>query len=130
MEISSLNYGLLDSLILTIFALRIGDKFHALAEENLNSQQSEIREAAELELVVLSPQKMESSANQYLRSFAGLVEGKADICAYHLKALEVAALEIKKAQVLFDNVSIGAIVFQICQSEVGGSLNLAAVFSA
>lgn len=129
-EISTLNYGLLDSLILTIFALRIGDKFHALAEENLGSQQQEVREAAELELLVLSPQQIEASSNQYLQSFAGLVNGKADIRTYHLKALEVAALEIKKAQVLFNNVSIGAIVFQICQSDVGGSLNLAAVFGS
>lgn len=34
-KINAINYQFLDSLILTIFALRIGDGFHNIAEENL-----------------------------------------------------------------------------------------------
>jgi hypothetical protein len=37
-ELNGINYEFLDSLILTIFALRIGDTFHSLAEENLASR--------------------------------------------------------------------------------------------
>ena len=129
-EVSAINYGLLDSLILTIFALRIGDQFHSLAVENLNSASSDARMAASAELDILTLQQIEASSNEYLRSFAGIVNGKTEIRGYHIKALEVAALEIKKAQILFNSTSIGAIVFTICKSDVEGSLNLGAIFSA
>ena len=36
-QLNAINYEFLDSLILTIFALRIGDQFHTLAQENLLS---------------------------------------------------------------------------------------------
>lgn len=128
--LSTLNYGLLDSLILTIFALRIGDQFHTLAQQNLTSDKNEVREAASVELGILSPQQIEASSNEYLQSFARLVNGSTHIRGYHIKALEVAALEIKKAQLHFNNASIGAIVFDICQSEEGGRLDLNPLFKA
>ena len=129
-EISALNYGLLDSLILTIFALRIGDQFHALAEQNLTSDSIDTKYAAIQELSVLTLQEIEASSNRYLKSFSSLLNGKTDIRNYHLKALEVAALEIQNAQLMFNNSSIGAIVFDICRSDMGGELNLSAIFSA
>lgn len=129
-EISALNYSLLDSLILTIFALRIGDQFHTLAEQNLSSESTDTKFAALQELTVLTPDEIQSSSNQYLKSFSSLLGGKTEIRSYHLKALEVAALEIKNAQFKFNNASIGAIVFEICRSDLGGTLNLGAIFGA
>src|SRR5215217_5299389 len=49
-QIDNINYRFLDNLILTILALRIGDSFHAIAEENLKSSNDELRIAATTEL--------------------------------------------------------------------------------
>ena len=128
--ISTINFEFLDSLILSIFALRVGDQFHTLAQQNLLSDNQTVRDAAATELTVLSHQQIAESQNAYLQSFANILNGKTVIRFYHVKALEVAALEIKKAQLHFGNNSIGTIVFDICESPVGGSLNLAGIFAA
>src|SRR5688572_4051254 len=49
-EIDNINYRFLDNLIITILALRIGDSFHAIAEENLSSSNDELRKSADSEL--------------------------------------------------------------------------------
>src|SRR5215212_506768 len=121
-KLHAINYDFLDSLILTIFALRIGDQFHTLAEENLSSLNLSIRSAARTELSELSQGEIISSSNPYLQSFAQVLNGKSPIRKYHVKALEVAALEIKKAQLVFGNDSIGIIMLAICKDDVNNSL--------
>ena len=51
--LNTINYDFLDSLILTILALRIGDKFHELAQDNLSSPNPGVRSAALTELLEL-----------------------------------------------------------------------------
>ena len=126
--LNQINYDFLDSLIITIFTLRIGDQFHALAEENLSNSNINLQLAAIEELTELTPAVIEQSGNTYLQSFAQVVNGKATIRKYHEKALEAAAIEVQKAQVHFQEKSIGAIVMEVCRNEVGGKLDLAAVF--
>ncbi|MFL5741147.1 MAG: hypothetical protein ACJ75B_13070 [Flavisolibacter sp.] len=126
----SINYDFLDSLILTIFALRVGDKFHSLAESNLSEKSPEVRNAAQTELMELSPEEIAASHNPYLQSFAQMLYGKSPVRKYHEKALEVAALEIKRTQLLFGNDSIGIIVLAICRDDVSDSLGLASLFRA
>ena len=96
-RLTTINYNLLDSLILTIFALRIGDQFHIVAEDNLNSESKTVRMAASEELKELNKKDIELSQNKYLQSFASVLGGKSTIRKYHEKALEVAAYEIKKS---------------------------------
>ena len=55
----------------------------------------------------------------YLQSFANVLAGKSAIRKYHEKALEVAAMEVRKAQEQFRNPSIGAIVLDICYDMKG-----------
>jgi hypothetical protein len=129
-RLNALNYDFLDSLILTIFALRIGDRFHAIAEENLNSPNKSLRAAAQQELTEISPQTIRQSDNQYLQSFARILGGKSPVRYYHVKALEVAALEIKKTQLSFGNGSIGSIIITICKNDPDNSLGLASLFQA
>jgi hypothetical protein len=126
--LDAVNYPFLDNLILTIFALRVGDSFHTIAEKNLQSIQAEARTAAELELFELSPDYVAASSNTYLQSFAQVLNGKTTIRKYHEKALEVAALEIKNAQQRFQNFSIGSIIFNICM-QPGEGLDLSFIFS-
>ena len=128
-KINAINYDFLDSLILTIFALRIGDQFHNMAEENLNSTSARTRDAAILELKELNRNDIENSANPYLQSFAHLLNGKSQVRKYHEKALEVAALEIKKAQTIFGNDSIGIIMLAICKDDENNHLGLASMFA-
>ena len=128
-KINAINYDFLDSLILTIFALRIGDQFHNMAEENLNSTNARARDAAMLELKELNRSDIENSANPYLQSFAHLLNGKSPVRKYHEKALEVAALEIKKAQTIFGNDSIGIIMLAICKDDENNHLGLASMFA-
>jgi len=128
-KINAINYDFLDSLILTIFALRIGDQFHNMAEENLNSSNLRTRDAAVQELKVLTHAEIENSANPYLQSFAHLLNGKSPVRKYHEKALEVAALEIKKAQTIFGNDSIGIIMLAICKDDEKNHLGLASMFA-
>lgn len=113
--LDTINYSFLDNLILTIFALRIGDSFHTLAEKNLSSSDLELRTAAAMELMELTKEDINDSANIYLQSFAGVINGKSSIRKYHEKALEVAALEVRRAQEQFSVNSIGFIVLAICQ---------------
>lgn len=129
-KLNVINYDLLDSLILTIFALRIGDQFHSIAEDNLKSESKTVRMAANEELKELDKNDIEYSRNKYLQSFASVLNGKSPIRKYHEKALEVAAYEIKKAQLLFDNTSIGIIVLAICKDDPGDRLGLASFFRA
>jgi hypothetical protein len=129
MQLNAINYNLLDSLILTIFALRIGDQFHALAEENLASNDLSVQLAAINEIAELRPDEIRQSQNPYLESFAQLLGGKTPVRNYHLKALEVAAVEIKKAQITFENDSIGIIMLAICKDDPNDSLGLAAIFN-
>jgi hypothetical protein len=127
--LNQINYDFLDSLIITIFTLRIGDQFHALAEHNLSNKDTELQMAAIEELTELTPTVIDRSDNQYLKSFAHVVNGKTTIRKYHEKALEAAAIEVQKAQAHFREKSIGAIVIEICRNDVGGKMDLTTVFS-
>ena len=126
--LNSINFPFLDNLILSILALRIGDSFHSIAEQNLKSANDEVRYAANIELKELSHEEIQHSANAYLQSFARVLAGKSAIRKYHEKALEVAALEVRKAQELFKINSIGSIVLAICQ-DMKGSVDLSFLFS-
>lgn len=128
-KLNSINYDLLDSLILTIFALRIGDQFHSIAEENLQSQSKTVRMAASAELKELNHEDITASKNQYLQSFASVLNGKSPVRKYHVKALEVAAYEIKKAQLLLGNDSIGLIMLAICKDEPNNQFGLSSIFN-
>lgn len=127
--LNAINYELLDCLILSIFALRIGDHFHTVAEQNLLSTNTEVRKAADLELGELSSEYINSSANDFLQSFAQVLNGKSVIRRYHEKALEVAAFEIQNAQTRFRNNNIGKIILAICQSELSKEIDLSALFN-
>jgi hypothetical protein len=129
-QLNALNYEFLDSLILTIFALRIGDQFHKLAEDNLSSSNPNIQLAAINELTELNQEAIAQSSNPYLQSFASILNGKSPIRRYHEKALEVAALEIKKTQLDFHIDSIGAIILSVCKTELSDTLNLSDLFGA
>ena len=129
-KMNAINYDLLDSLILTIFALRIGDQFHSLAEENLHSTNTVLQAAAIEELSEINAPEIAASKNTYLQSFAQLLGGKSPVRNYHVKALEVAAIEIKKAQLIFSNQSIGIIVLSICKDDPDDSLGLSSLFMA
>ena len=118
-ELNHINYEFLDSLILTIFALRIGDQFHALAEENLSSHNEGVRAAASVELQVLNESEIASSTNIYLQSFARILNGKSTIRNYHQKALDVAALEIHNVLTAYGYKSISAITLILCK-DLGG----------
>jgi hypothetical protein len=124
--LNTINYDFLDSLILTIFALRIGDQFHTLAEENLLSPSEVARLAAGRELKEMTNEEIANSSNQYLHSFATILDGKSTIRRYHEKALEVAALEVRKAQIVFGNNSISTIVINVCATDQ--HLNLGTLF--
>lgn len=126
---NAINYSLLDSLILTIFALRIGDRFHSIAEENTKSSNAEVRGSAILELTELDSAEIAASNNAYLQSFAVMLQGRTPVRRYHEKALEVAALEIRRAQLIFENESIGVIMLAICRDE-DDRLGLASMFQA
>lgn len=127
-ELNRIHYPFLDSLILTIFALRIGDHFHSLAEENLRSENENSRQAAHTELQPLSQEDIAQSGNVYLQSFAQLLNGKSVIRKYHEKALEAAAVEIEKTQGRFQHNSIGSIVLHICQHHLKDTVNLSSLF--
>lgn len=129
-KLNAINYDLLDSLILTIFALRIGDQFHNIAEENLESESKTVRMAASEELKELNGDYISHSQNQYLQSFASVLNGKSPIRKYHEKALEVAAYEIRKAQMIFGNDSIGIIILAICKDDPGDRLGVQSFFRA
>ena len=129
-KLNAINYDLLDSLILTIFALRIGDHFHTIAEDNLKSESKTVRIAANEELKELNKNDIDRSQNKYLQSFASVLGGKTPIRKYHEKALEVAAYEIKKAQLIFGNESIGVIILAICKDDPGNRLGVASFFRA
>ncbi|SHF47624.1 hypothetical protein SAMN05444008_108154 [Cnuella takakiae] len=123
-----LNFQLLDSLILTIFALRVGDTFDTIARQNMEASNLETRVKAEWELTEMDPAEIQKTGDAFLASFAKMVGDSSPVRRYHRKALEVAAMEIKKAQVQFENNSIGAIVFEICRGRLKDNLHLAALF--
>ena len=127
-QINAINYDFLDSLILTIFALRIGDQFHTIAEENLSSYNPVLRNSAAYELTEMSQTEIALSKNSYLQSFAHMLNGKSPIRKYHEKALEVAAIEIKKSQLIFSNDSIGIIMLAICKGDENNSFGLSSLF--
>jgi hypothetical protein len=127
-QLNAISFDILDNLILTIFALRIGDQFHALAEQQLVSQDEKAVQAAAAELRILTPADIAQSDNKFLQSFATILSGKSPVRRYHEKALEVAALEVNKANQAFASNSIGTIVLEICKSDQSGSLNLDAIF--
>jgi len=129
-RLNAINYDLLDSLILTIFALRIGDQFHNIAEDNLASESKTVRMAASEELKELNKTDIEHSKNKYLQSFASVLGGKSPIRKYHEKALEVAAYEIQKAQMIFGSDSIGIVILAICKDDPGDRLGVASFFRA
>jgi hypothetical protein len=129
-KLNAINYDLLDSLILTIFALRIGDQFHSLAEDNLSSESKTVRMAASEELKELNTNDIARSQNRYLQSFASVLNGKSPIRKYHEKALEVAAYEIQKAQLIFGNERIGIIILAICKDDPENRLGVASFFRA
>lgn len=123
-----LNFQFLDSLILTIFALRIGDTFDGIARQNIESASLETRVKAEWELTEMDAAEIEQTGDAFLASFAKMLGEGSPVRRYHRKALEVAAIEIKKAQLQFENNSIGAIVFEICKGPLKDNLHLAALF--
>lgn len=129
-QLNAINYEFLDSLILSIFALRVGDQFHSIAEENLSSQQPGLKLSAQYELSEMSADDISRSDNPYLQSFARILAGKSPVRKYHEKALEVAALEIKKAQLIFGNESISIIILSICKNDPEDVLGLASLFRA
>ena len=129
-KLNAINYDLLDSLILTIFALRIGDQFHSIAEENLASESITVRMAANEELKELDKNEIAHSKNKYLQSFASVLNARSPIRKYHEKALEVAAYEIEKAQKIFGNESIGIIILAICKDDPGDRLGVQSFFRA
>jgi hypothetical protein len=117
-QMNALNFELLDGLILTIFALRVGDQFHSLAEENLKSKSDTVRMAAAKELTEMDPEEIAASTDIYLHSFAKTLSGKSPIRYYHVKALEVAAIEIKKEQEKFKSDSIGNIMLALMKTQL------------
>jgi hypothetical protein len=129
-KLNAINYEFLDSLILTIFALRIGDQFHTIAQGNLSSDNTNTKLAAINELTEMTAADISASENPYLQSFAQVLGGKSPVRKYHEKALDVAALEIKKAQVIFGNESIGIITLAICKDDPNDDLGLSAFFSS
>jgi len=129
-QLNAINYDLLDSLILTIFALRIGDQFHTMAQENLLSSNEDVQQAASHELQVLNAEAIESSSNPYLQSFAGLLNGRSIIRKYHERALEVAAFEIKKTQLNYQSDSISTIMLALCKTDLKDSLDLTNLFNS
>src|SRR5215213_2489511 len=68
-KLNAINYEFLDSLILTIFALRIGDQFHTLAQENLLSSNESVKQTARSELKEMNADAIAKSSNPYLQSF-------------------------------------------------------------
>jgi hypothetical protein len=127
--LNQINYEFLDSLILTIFALRIGDTFHEKARQNLLNNDERIRESAAYELMVMTPQDIANSRNLYLASFARIINGKSPIRNYHMKALDAAALEINNVQLRFNATSISTII--ICLfNEFKDELNMSSLFGS
>jgi hypothetical protein len=86
--------------------------------------------AANEELKELNTADISQSKNRYLQSFASVLGGKSTIRKYHEKALEVAAYEIEKAQMIFGNESIGIIILAICKDDPGDRLGVASFFRA
>ncbi len=115
--LNEINFELLDNLILTIFALRVGDEFHALAEQRLLHENEVVRSTAIREMSVLKQEEIADSGNACLRSFATLLAGKTPVRKYHEKALEVAAVEISQLQVHYQNKSIGNIMLHLCNAD-------------
>lgn len=128
--LNALNLEYLDSLVLTLFALRIGDQFHALAEGELAGGSPAAQEAARRELEPISEEELAQTSNEYLRSFAGLLQGSSPVRRYHEKALEAAALEISNVQQRYGNPSIGTILIEVSKNELGDVLPLGSLFSA
>ena len=129
-QLNAINFEFLDSLILTIFALRIGDQFHAIAEQNLASTDVALKQSATNELKELNEEEINASSNQFLKSFVSLINGKSVIRKYHEKALDVAAIEIGRTQGRFGESSIGNIILLICKNELNQTINLAALFGS
>ena len=126
--LNALNMDYLDSLVLTLFALRIGDQFHALAEAELQAGNEAAQAAARRELELIPEEEL--AGNEYLRSFAGVLQGGTPIRRYHHKALDAAALEVSSVQQRYGNPSIGSILIQVCKTKLGDVLPLGALFSA
>jgi hypothetical protein len=127
--LNTINYEFLDSLILTIFALRIGDRFHEHAQENLLSNSDPVRNAAAIELKLIPADEIAASGNPWLISFARIINGKSPIRNYHIKALEAAALEINNVQRLYKAESITTIMIWLC-NEYREELHLGSLFSS
>jgi hypothetical protein len=116
--LNAINYDLLDNLILTIFALRIGEQFHTIAAEEITGTNEKARVAASRELLELSSEQIQASNNQYLISFSQVLAGKSPVRVYHIKALEVAALEIGQLRMRYNETSVGSIILQLCKSRL------------
>jgi hypothetical protein len=128
--LNTINHDFLDSLVLTLFTLRIGDQFHALAEAQLSHERPQVQEAARRELEVIPDAEVEASTDPYLRSFATVMSGKSPIRRYHIKALEAAAQEVHYTQLRYGNSSIGSIMIDVCKNELGDVLPLGSLFTA
>jgi len=128
--LNAINYEFLDSLILTIFALRIGDQFHSLAQENLTHPKEAVQAAAAYELQIMPAEEIAGSSNPYIQSFARLLNGKSPVRRYHSKALEAAATEINSALFQSQSDSISSLVIGICKSELQDDLDLGSLFAS
>jgi hypothetical protein len=126
--LNAINFEFLDSLILTIFSLRIGDQFHSLAEEQMKSTNLAVSEAAIRELSELSPEQITAIGSPYMQAFARVLNGKSPVRRYHIKALEVAAHEIQKTQERFGADSISTVMLVISKEDLNNSLGLAELF--
>ncbi|GAB4092191.1 hypothetical protein [Flaviaesturariibacter terrae] len=128
--LSSLNMEYLDSLVLTLFTLRIGDQFHALAETEVREGTEAGQAAALRELEPIPDEELAQSTDGYLRSFASVLEGKTTVRRYHVKALEAAAREVTVVQQRYGSPSIGSIMIEVCKTQLADVLPLGALFSA
>lgn len=128
--LNQINYPFLDSLILTIFTLRIGDRFHDIAQQNLANDNSAIRDSAAHELRMMPQAEIEGTKNPYLASFARILNGSSPIRHYHEKALEAAAYDIEETQERFGSDSISTIILGLCKDELSDAIALDALFSS
>jgi hypothetical protein len=128
--LNQINYDFLDSLILTILTLRIGDGFHSLAEKSLESESTEKKWAAIQELTELNGADIASSGNLALQSFAKLLNGKSPIRRYHEKALDAATQEIQNTTLAYQNPSISTIILALCQTELKNVIEDSGFFHA
>jgi hypothetical protein len=127
--LNEINFSFLDSLILTILALRIGDGFHVLAEQNLSAENYELKLAAINELTEMSESDIAASNDVVLQSFYKMLDGKSPVRRLHIKALEAAAIEISRFQLQWNRSPVSEVMLTICKQHLAADLDLGTIFS-